>query len=968
MVATPVLAQPPSFDKSFEPATVGLGNLSALTFEITANGPVTDLAFSDDLPAGLTFADPVSLLLGPGCDPVTSIDFPDADSLTFTSPRLGAGATCTVRVDVLGGAPGAYTNTSGDLTSSAGNSGPASDTLNLDADLLRVAKSFTPGEVAPGGTSRLVINLANLSDFLVDEIAFTDLLPVGMTIALSPNVADDCNGTLSAPAESGSVTPGAGSLSYAGGSLVEGASCSIAVDVTVSGAGTFVNRTEGFLVGGGGTPVGFAAATLGATLEPLNLSKEFVDPVPPGGTTDLTFTLINSTRDTVTDVAFTDDLEATLAGLQVTGSIPLVPCGTGSSVSIVGTNVIDFSGGNLASGESCSFTLSVEVPADATPGTYPNTTSSVTSSAGDFSPASDDLDVGFAPGMLKQFCQPGVAATDPCTAVNQVSGGDVIIARFTLGHNDPDNTVTGLTFQDDFNAFLSGVEVSPDSQSDVCGAGSSFADTDGAGGGEVYRLTAGTLAPSATCVFQVDVQLPASVPPGTYVNETTPVQGFYGDQPVSGNAGGAQVTSALAPVLTKRFVDPVGPGGSVDLVFTLDASESPVAFTDVSFSDDLEATLSGLTVTSVPLSACGGTVSSSGSSVSLSGASVAAGDTCSFTVFLSVPADAAAGSYTNTTSTVSAIADDERVTGDPATDVLDVTVVGFQKAFTDDPVAPGGTVTLSFSIANLTDQAMAGLSFSDSLDSVVPGLAPTDLPQSDVCGAGSVLSFAAGTLALTGGNLAAGTNCTFSTVLQVPATASGGAFGNVTSALQGTLDGSPFTGPTASDVLAVTVPLSLTKSFSGPVPAGGTVELVFSLVAGTDSDLSGISFSDDLGAVLPGLVAIDLPADGFCGPGSQITGTDVLVVTGASLAAGSSCAFSVLLEMPAGAAPGSYTNTTSMVTATRGGVLPVAAAPATADVTVAGGVPTTAIPTLDFMGLLALIGLLGAFGAYRLRG
>ena len=49
-LATPVLAQPPSSNKVFEPELVGVGNLAALTFESTAYEPVTDLAFIDDLP------------------------------------------------------------------------------------------------------------------------------------------------------------------------------------------------------------------------------------------------------------------------------------------------------------------------------------------------------------------------------------------------------------------------------------------------------------------------------------------------------------------------------------------------------------------------------------------------------------------------------------------------------------------------------------------------------------------------------------------------------------------------------------------------------------------------------------------------------------------------------------------------------------------------------------------------------
>jgi len=52
--ASTAWAQAPTFSKVFTPDTIGPGSTSALVFTITETGgaPVTDLAFTDTLPAG----------------------------------------------------------------------------------------------------------------------------------------------------------------------------------------------------------------------------------------------------------------------------------------------------------------------------------------------------------------------------------------------------------------------------------------------------------------------------------------------------------------------------------------------------------------------------------------------------------------------------------------------------------------------------------------------------------------------------------------------------------------------------------------------------------------------------------------------------------------------------------------------------------------------------------------------------
>lgn len=902
--AAPAAAQtPPSFAKSFSPDSIGQSSTSELTFTLTASSTATSLAFTDTLPGGLTFADPASLTVGAGCDAGTSASAPDGGTtLTFTSPRLGAGETCTVRVDVTGATAGTYPNTSSDLTSSAGNSGTATDDLVISDLRPGFTKAFSPTNVPVGGTTRLTFTIdypeAEVADTIFN-LSFVDDLPTGVSVATTPNLTNTCGGAVSA-------APGDTTISLFSGVISTGSVCEIGVDVVVNGAGNFVNRSGNLTSDRGNS--GFAVDEVTVTLDPVGVTKQFDDPVPPGATTDLVFMIMNSTRETVTNISFTDDLDATLSGLQAVAPFPVAPCGAGSSVS--GSSVLTFSGGTLASGDSCTFAVSVQVPAGAATGSYLNVTSSVSADVGGapgtFAPAADTLDVLFVPTLTKEF------------DVNQVEGGETITATFTITNTDPDNEITELQFDDDLDAFLAGVDATPNSQVNICNGSGIFVEDGGIP--RRLRFSNGTLAAGASCTFSVDLILPATIPAGTYVNRTTPVLGIIGGVQVQGTRGEDQVTRAGAPRLSKEFLDPVGAGDTVDLVFTLDASESTADFTNIDFTDDLDATLSGLTTVSTPLVPCGaGSTISGGSTITVSNASVAAGDSCSFTVTLQVPAGAAPGSYTNTTSEVTADADGTPVTGDPASDDLDIDFVNFQKSFTDDPAVPGGMVTLTFTIQNIGTEALTDLTFTDDLDAVLTGLVATDTPQANVCGAGSALTFTTGVLELTGGNLAAGTNCTFSTVLLVPSDAMAGEFPNTTSSLSGQVGGSPFVGPTASDGLQVDAPLSISKSFTDdPVGAGGTVTLSFT-IANTSSTqpATGISFTDDLDATLSGLVAETLPADGFCGPGSQISGSSVLTVTGANLAPTSSCTFEVTLRVPDGAS-GTFTNQTSDLMATLG--------------------------------------------------
>ncbi|NKI35098.1 DUF11 domain-containing protein [Wenzhouxiangella sp. XN79A] len=112
---------PPSIEKSFDPVLVLLGvtpgDLAALEFVITNPNPVDPIAgvaFTDNLPPGLTVAAAPNVLSS-GCGLPTITAPPGAATITMTGGDLAAGGVCVISVDVTGPA-GTYDNVSSNVS------------------------------------------------------------------------------------------------------------------------------------------------------------------------------------------------------------------------------------------------------------------------------------------------------------------------------------------------------------------------------------------------------------------------------------------------------------------------------------------------------------------------------------------------------------------------------------------------------------------------------------------------------------------------------------------------------------------------------------------------------------------------------------------------------------------------------------------------------------------------------------
>ncbi|MEZ5584470.1 MAG: hypothetical protein R3F37_18425, partial [Candidatus Competibacteraceae bacterium] len=146
----------------------------------------------------------------------------------------------------------------------------------------------------------MTFTIDNTTGPILSSLVFIDTLPLGMLIADPANVSTTCD---AGPNPTLTAIPGTGVISFSSFGnaipgfevLAAGDTCTISVDVTSNCVDTFDNVTSSLSTNAGDS--GKASATLTVTGGTVILSKSFTDdPVSPGDTVALEFTLINADR------------------------------------------------------------------------------------------------------------------------------------------------------------------------------------------------------------------------------------------------------------------------------------------------------------------------------------------------------------------------------------------------------------------------------------------------------------------------------------------------------------------------------------------------------------------------------------------------------------------------------------------------------------------------------------------------
>jgi len=220
----------------FAPATIDPSGTSLFTLTITNPNPVpVPFSLDDALPANV---------ISTGANLQTTCGFGvlTAPALTssfqLTNASVAASSSCTVTVEVTSTVPGTHTITipTGFIISADNSNSAAADAELIVAplDAPQVGKSFSAANAAPGVPVRMTITLTNPNALPITGVAFTDNYPVTLLNATTVNALNTCGGTLLAAS-------GGGSLSLSGATVPASQSCTVAVDVIVTQAGSVTN-------------------------------------------------------------------------------------------------------------------------------------------------------------------------------------------------------------------------------------------------------------------------------------------------------------------------------------------------------------------------------------------------------------------------------------------------------------------------------------------------------------------------------------------------------------------------------------------------------------------------------------------------------------------------------------------------------------------------------------------------------
>jgi uncharacterized repeat protein (TIGR01451 family) len=404
--------------KSYTPNFIAPGSTTRVRIRVNNRSGVatTGIGYTDNLPSGLTIANPPNSTVGNGCGSGTiSPALVGGDTtVTLTNANMAIGANCDVSFDVTANsavgtnfdnllANNSITNNQGlDTDGVTGTEGRVSVVSRVT-----VGKTFTPSSIRRGLASVLQITIANNRRSILGvaepltNVAITDNLPTNLQVANPAGLTTtNCGGSIIG------ATPGSTSFSLGGGSISAVTTCTISLNVieidqtqanfptpiTYKNIPTAFSNNEGE----GAT---LPTASLNV-ISPLAPSKAFQSSsIAATGISTAVITLSNSLPIALTNTTFNDSW--TQANVTV-ASLP------NASTTCLGGNVITTTG---------SRTVSV-------------------------SGATIPPQVGGVPGLCTVRFDVQMDGTGPATFVNLISAASITTAE---GYSNPTNVNATLT-------------------------------------------------------------------------------------------------------------------------------------------------------------------------------------------------------------------------------------------------------------------------------------------------------------------------------------------------------------------------------------------------------------------------------------------------------------------------------------------------------------------------------------------
>jgi mucin-19 len=904
--SAPLNVQAVGLTKAFSPNAIQVGGRSTLTITLQnpSDTPYTGASVTDTLPTGLTIPTvPAATQCGGLVSSTTT-------SITLTGGTIPAGSistpgTCTITAVVTTSTTASYTNIIpiDALVTDQGASNIAAARANITVYDIGYGmggnKGFSPSTIAIGGTSRLTINIIAPADTSLTNFSISDALPSGVQVASDPNPTknNNCSGSTFAPAAGDTL------LTYSGGTIPAGTTCTLDVDVTSNTIGVFTNTISPANISDAENrrPSGNITASL--TVSGISVSKAFApDTVNPNGISTLTITLTNTNVNQLDAVSFSDTLPGTLVNGVAIAPTPNVKttCGNGIITAVPGTQLISMSGGTIPAqvgsvpgictvivdviGKGSPATHTNTIPENKVSGTVHGTSTVITNPQ----PATATLRVlAITVEIVKGFNPLTVFGGSSSTLTIQISNPNTVaLAGITFTDNLPQGTGGGMSVANPVNPNV----------------GACSGSISATPGDTSFTFSGGSLAASASCSLSLSVTMNvnANLTNTLLAGSVTTANGARNTQPASAtltNLPGASVRKVFGP-------NPIlaGAGNSSILTITIQNTGN-FQLDGMGLNDTLPA---GMTVAGSPTTDCGGVLNSTINAVTLVDGILAGRSGCTIVVPVSAPNP---GNYSNCIPANSLVDNQNATNITAACDTLTVitppTVI---KAFGTNPILTGATSALTFTVENPTENTvpLTGVSFTDTFPN---GLMLASVPNASQCN-GTVTS-TANSVALTGGSIPVDSTCT----VTVSVTAvTGGSYPNVSEPVTATNGG---TGNTASATLIVITAPTIYKTFSPDlINVGDTSTLAFTLTNPAENTvaLNGVSFTDTYPFGLTN--ASPLTTTNNCGGTLTTTdGGNSISLTGGTIPANGTCTVSVLVLASNG---GPHTNSTT-VTSTNGG-------------------------------------------------
>ncbi|QFU76769.1 hypothetical protein EY643_14520 [Halioglobus maricola] len=556
--------------KLFLPDSAGSGGRSTVSIELVsldASRPITGVAFTDDLPAGMLVADPDNSYTT--CNGPTVIDaVPGNSSVAFSGATLAPLASCELRFDVIATGTENWVNEipAGGVTADGGllNRNPISATLNyIPLEVPLISKSIEPGVAVPGESSLLTIEIRNADQDLTN-VQVTDYftmdgttgtLPNGMRIAAAPEATTTCPGGIV------SAAPGSQSVGLSGASLAADASCTVQVRVTSTTVGTITNTIPENSIEsdqGATNSSSFAQSNLSTTSD-AGISKTFTPSVVgPNEISTLRITIFNARAESITAMELVDQFPSGLLVADEPNAFS--NCGGGALVDFPDAASVRLSGGSIGpaqGAEAASCYLEVDVYSTVEDSYLNVIEADSLTSNGLTVPHPETtarLEVRQRLIVTKAFDDLTLDADDPFDFTTGVAarlpGAD---APLTIRLENPNTgTLTEVNFVDSLPDGLVLADVPDIATTCIDGL------VTGVAAGRELRLTGATLPPAgetgAICTVTANV---VSNIPGTYINEIAEgeVTSFEGINNLPGTQ--AQIVVAEPPAVSKGFAPPV---------------------------------------------------------------------------------------------------------------------------------------------------------------------------------------------------------------------------------------------------------------------------------------------------------------------------------------------------------------------------------------------------------------------------